>query len=217
MKKYELASAVSFDNCSAFESLLAFYTDAEKAHECTVKLIEKYGSFSTVLSENEDELCRVGNINKNTATLIKLVAYLNSRRVTERFETGKEYSELDLRELIGALFLGSTVETVYLILFDDKDKLISWEYMGEGTVGKSDVYPRKLLECAVKKKAKKIVLAHNHPKGNVTPSTDDVMTTGRLFNIFSSVGVRLSAHYIVADGKVGRIEADMLYNPDFKG
>ena len=43
------------------------------------------------------------------------------------------------------------------------------------------------------------------------------MTTGRLFNMFATVGVRLCAHYIVADGEVGRIETDMLYDPDYKG
>ena len=90
-----------------------------------------------------------------------------------------------------------------------------------GLFGGNDAEVRAYIEIPEpkenKKKAKKIILAHNHPKGTKTPSKDDVMTTGRLFNLFATVGVRLVCHYIVADGEVDRIETEMLYNPDYRG
>ena len=152
----------------------------------------------------------------NAALLIKLMAYLNSRRVIDSFAFGEEHDELELREYIGALFLGLSVETVYAILLDDKDRVIHTELINEGTVNTSDIVPRKILECARRKKTKKIILAHNHPKGGIEPSGDDILTTGRLTSLFSTVGVQLCAHYIVADGDVGVIEADMLYDPSHK-
>ncbi len=215
--KHGLPEMLTLDLRSSFEKVLAYSIGEEKSRECTARLLERYGSLATVFSENEDEICRVGGVSMSAALLIKLIAYTHSRRVIEKFALGKEHTELELREFIAALFLGASVETVYAILLDDAGGVISAERISDGTVNASDIIPRKILECANKKKSKRIILAHNHPKGSKTPSKDDVMTTGRIFNLFATVGVRLVAHYIVADGDVGRIEADMLYDPDYKG
>lgn len=213
--KLGLPEMITFDARSSFEKLLAYSIGDEKAKECCSRLLERYGSISTVFSESEEEICRVGGVNMNTALLIKLIAYVNSRRVTDGFEFGRVHTELEMREFIAALFLGVSVETVYAILLDEDDGVISAEYISDGTVNASDILPRKILEYAKKKKAKQVILAHNHPKGKASPSKDDMMTTGRLVNIFAGVGITLRAHYIVADGDVGRIEADMLYNPQY--
>lgn len=202
---------------SSFERALAYSLGEEKSRAAVERLLERFGSFSTVFSATEEEICRVGGISENAAILIKLIAYTNSRRITEKFEFGKEHSEIELREYIAALFLGLSVETVYALFLDDLGRVVSCEHVSEGTVNSSDVVPRKILEFARRRKSKNIILAHNHPKGSASPSKDDVMTTGRLVNLFSSIGVRLHAHYVVADGEIGIVEADMLYNPDNKG
>ena len=202
---------------SALEMALAYAIGDEKSRECVEKLLLRYGSFATIYSVSADEICRVSGISKNAALLIKLIAYVNSRRVSDSFELGVHHDELSLRKYIASLFLGLTVETVYVILLDEADRVISAEHVSEGTVNSSDIVPRKVLEHARRKKSKRIILAHNHPQGSVIPSKDDAMTTGRLAMLFSTVGVRLVAHYIVADGEVGRIEADAVYNPDYKG
>ncbi|MBQ7344071.1 MAG: JAB domain-containing protein [Clostridia bacterium] len=212
-----LPEMLTIDARTSFERTLAISIGDEKSRECTARLLERYGSLMTVFSEREEEICRVGGVNMSTALLIKLIAYTHSRRVVEKFEFCKEHTELEIREFIAALFIGTSVETVYVLLLDGSDRVVSAEYISEGTVNTSDVLPRKILECANKKKSRKIILAHNHPKGTKTPSKDDIMTTGRLFNLFATVGVRLVSHYIVADGEVDRIEAEMLYNPDFRG
>ena len=201
---------------SAFERALAYAVGESESREFVEKLLDRYGSFSTVFSTNRDELCYAGGLNFNAAILIKLIAYLNSRRVVEQFTFGKEHTEMELREYICALFLGLSVERVYALLLDDGDRVIATEYISAGTVNASDIVPRKILECAKRKNSSKIILAHNHPKGSAAASKDDLMTTGRLFNLFATVGVRLAAHYIVADGEIGVIDADMLYNPDRK-
>lgn len=216
-KRSELPEMITFDSRSSLEKALAFSIGEEKSKKCVESLLKRYGSISTVISENEEEICRVGGVNMNTSLLIKLIAYTHSRRVTDKFSFGREYNELELQALLSALFLGASIETVYAILIDKDGKVISTEFISEGTVNASDIIPRKILECANKKKAKGIILAHNHPKGSTAPSKEDIMTTGRLFNLFSSVGVRLVAHYIIADGEVGRIDTDMLYNPDYTG
>lgn len=209
--KLELPKMLEIDMRSAFEKALATSIGEEKAEACTKRLLNRYGSLNTVLSASAEEIARIGEISMNTALLIKLIGYVNSRRVTDKFEFGRVHTELELRAFISAIFLGSSVESVYAVLLDDHDRTISVEHISDGTVNASDIVPRKVLELAKKKKATSVMLAHNHPKGSAKASGDDILTTGRLASVFSSVGVRLRAHYIVADGEITKIGTDTAY------
>ena len=202
-----LPEMIAFDDRSAFERVISYAIGADKSKECVDRLLDRYGSIATILSENEDEICRVGGVNMSTALLIKLVGYINARRVTDAFEFGVVHDELEIRELLTAVFLGASVETVYALLIDEKGRTVSLEHISDGTVSASDIIPRKVLEFAKKKRACEVILAHNHPKGAPTASNDDIVTTGRLVGVFASVGVRLRSHYIVADGDVTKIDA----------
>lgn len=205
--KLTLPDMLPLDIRSAFEKLLAYAVGDEKSKECVDRLLSRYGSLTTILSENEEQISRIGGVSMNTALLIKLIGYVNSRRVIEKFEFGRVHDELEMRELVSALFLGACVESVYAVLLDDKGKTLSVEHISDGTVNTSDVLPRKVLECAKKRKATRVILAHNHPKGVPSASGDDIVTTTRLASVFASVGVRLVAHYIVADGEIAKIDA----------
>lgn len=204
--KLELPDMLTLDTRSAFERALSVSLGDEKAKECAERLLTRYGSLATVLSATEEEIAEVGCVSMNTALLVKLIGYVNSRRVTDKFELGRTHDELELREYLAALFLGASVETIYVLLFDAKGRTVAVEHVSYGTVNASDVVPRKVLELAKKKNATSVVLAHNHPKGSATASADDIVTTGRLAGVFASVGVRLLAHYIVADGEIARID-----------
>lgn len=210
--KLELPEMLTLDVRSAFERVLAISLGEEKAKACRERLFARYGSLATVLSESAEEISSVGGVSMNTALLIKLIGYVNSRRVTERFELGKVHTELELREYLVAVFLGASVESVYAILLDDAGRTVSVGHISDGTVTSSDIIPRKVLELAKKKNASAVILAHNHPKGSATASGDDIMTTGRLLSVFASVGVRLRAHYIVADGEIFKIDTEAIYS-----
>ena len=204
--KPTLPDMLTLDTRSAFERLVAYALGDEKSKECVDRLLNRYGSLTTILSENEEQISHIGGVSMNTALLIKLIGYVNSRRVIEKFEFGRVHDELEMRELLSALFLGASVESVYAVLLDDKGRTLSTEHISDGTVNASDVLPRKILECAKKRKATGVILAHNHPKGMPSASGDDILTTTRLAGVFASVGVRLIAHYVVADGEITKID-----------
>ena len=205
----DVSNIPAMDLRSAFEKALACSIGDDKANECAEKLLNRYGSLATLLSEDAEQIARVGDLSINTALLIKLIGYVNSRRVTDKFELGCTHDELEVREHLAALFLGASVETVYALLLDGKGRTVSVEHVSNGTVNSSDVVPRKVLELAKKKKATAVILAHNHPKGSAVASSDDLVTTGRLAGVFASVGVRLVAHYIVADGEISKIDTSI--------
>lgn len=204
-----MSSDVAFNAPKAenpFAAILSAAIGKEKANEAARALLNKYGTLNTILSAGVDEIALAGGINTSAALLIKLLGYVNSRRITDKFEFGKKHNEMEMREYIRAIFLGLSVETVYVILLDEHSRVISCEFIGEGTVSASDVYPRKLIECAIKKRAASAILLHNHPKGTPVPSKDDVSATNRLGGIFTASGIRLAGHYVVADGEIGGVE-----------
>ena len=207
----ELPDMLTLDTRSAFERVIAYSVGEEKSAECAARLLDRYGSVTTVLSEGAEEIARVGGFGMNTALLVKLIGYVNSRRVTEKFEFGRVHDELEIRELLAAVFLGASVETVYALLLDAEGRTVALEHISDGTVNASDIVPRKVLECAKRRHATSVILAHNHPKGAATASNDDMVTTGRLAGVFATVGVQLRAHYIVADGEIYKIDAEALF------
>jgi len=185
------------------EELLSrvFADGAEKACE----LIEKFGSLIGVLEADTESLSEALSGDFRAAVYIKLCAALVSRRGCDRFKFGKKHSEAEIFEYLKYLFFGLADETVYLISFDSLGRTLSCDRVGEGTVNVSSVLPRKILDAARKRGAKRVVLAHNHPGGYAKASEDDVSATALLSALLISSGIELSAHYVVAGAECARV------------
>lgn len=91
------------------------------------------------------------------------------------------------------------VEKMYCIFLDAKNKIIAIEKMFSGSIRSSAVYPREVVKKILKHKAVAVILSHNHPSGDTTPSPTDVMITSMLYIALSSIDVTLHDHLIVGD------------------
>ena len=92
-------------------------------------------------------------------------------------------------------------EYFYAILLDTKNVIISKEVISIGILDASLVHPREAFKLAVKKSAKSIIFAHNHPSGDYTPSNDDFKTTQRLVQAGEILDIEVLDHIII--GKDG--------------
>ena len=189
-------------------SYLAFSLDKDSANEAASTLIQKYGSLAVMSSSSVRELSTLSGMNESAALSLKLLSYIHGRSITDKFKKRDRYQECEIRSLIKAQFEGLSVETVYCLLFDKDGRLIGTEYLGEGTVNSSEIYPRKVLECACRKQADGVIIAHNHPKGDATASATDLTGTGFLRSVLSSGGIRLLGHYLVSDTECVNIDTE---------
>ncbi len=188
---------------SAIEKYLSgvlSYSTVTDASEVARRLLGLYGSLDAVLSRDYDELAE--HAGASAATLLKLVAYVSSRRVYDEFKFGRCYSDSEIIDLLLALMTGLSRETVYMVSLDKRGAVIACDMIGEGTVNASDVYPRRLVERAVKRGATSVFLAHNHPSGTAEPSSDDLHATARVFGTLRASGIRLRAHAVIASRDV---------------
>ena len=90
-------------------------------------------------------------------------------------------------------------EYFYAILLDTKNVIISKELISKGTLDQSLVHPREAFKSAIKKSAKSIIFAHNHPSGNPKPSKDDFAITDRLVKIGELLDITVLDHRIIGE------------------
>jgi DNA repair protein RadC len=92
-------------------------------------------------------------------------------------------------------------ETFVVVPLDGKNKPLGFHVVSVGTLTASLVHPREVFKIALLENAAAIVLAHNHPSGDPTPSTEDITITSRLVQAGELLGVRILDHVIVGEGR----------------
>ncbi|MDY6065374.1 MAG: DNA repair protein RadC [Finegoldia sp.] len=90
-----------------------------------------------------------------------------------------------------------SVEYFYVLLLDTKKSIISIELISKGTINASIIHPREVFRQAIKKNADSIILVHNHPSRNLTPSKSDIDISKRLIEVGKLVGIEVVDHIIV--------------------
>lgn len=87
------------------------------------------------------------------------------------------------------------------IILDTKNHIISIENISIGNLNASIVHPREVFNIAIKRSANSIILVHNHPSGDPTPSTEDINITHRLIDAGNIIGIKVLDHIIIGDNK----------------
>ena len=110
-------------------------------------------------------------------------------------------------------FLGENVEKVRIACVDDKLRLVDCAVISEGTPGTVAVNIRKIVEFTYKNKCESIIIAHNHPNGDLIPSDEDIKATSDLFRTLKPVGIMLLDHIIVAGGQAISLKESGAFTP----
>jgi DNA repair protein RadC len=88
-----------------------------------------------------------------------------------------------------------------ILLLDTKNQIIKIENISVGTLNASIVHPRDVFNAAIKRHANSIILVHNHPSGDPTPSNEDINVTNRLVEVGEIVGIKVLDHIIMGDNR----------------
>lgn len=106
----------------------------------------------------------------------------------------------DVFRHFAASMSGLRVEQFHAVFLDGKHAFISSAMISQGTLTSSPVHPREVFRPALMAAAAAIVLVHNHPSGDPSPSADDLEITRRLCEVGTMIGIRVVDHVIVGDG-----------------
>lgn len=178
-----------------FVNLLEFAIGS-RAESVALELLTKYRTIEGVFNASEAHIT-VESSDK-CAFYLKTLAYIASRRQLESFAFGISHTKAEIADYLKALFLGQSVEKIYLITFGKGGAVIGCDLLGEGTVNSSEILPRKALEVAISRGASSVAISHNHPGGVPSPSSDDINLTAMLGSVFSTCDISLIDHYVIA-------------------
>nr|WP_298686976.1 DNA repair protein RadC [uncultured Dongia sp.] len=161
-------------------------------------LIARFGSFGAVMAAEPAQLMEVSGIKENSAIAIKTVqaaAILMQRQVVlDQPILGSWKSVLDYCHSVMA---HEKNEQFRLLFLDGKNALIADEIQSRGTVNHAPVYIREVVKRTLTLGASSIIMAHNHPTGDPTPSRDDIDMTQAVKLALEQVGVSVHDHIII--------------------
>jgi DNA repair protein RadC len=165
-------------------------------------LLEKFGSFAEVISAPEMRLAEVKGLGASGITEFKIVQAAASRllrgAVKRRPVLSSWSSVLDYCRGTQAF---ADREQFRVLFLDKRNQLIADEVQQTGTVDHTPVYPREVVKRGLELSASAIILVHNHPSGDPTPSRADIQMTQQIIAVASPLGIAVHDHIIV--GKEG--------------
>jgi len=165
-------------------------------------LIKKFGSFAEVVHAPPTRLREIDGVGEATITELKLIAAAASRvakgQVQQRTMLSSWNEVIDYCRTSMAF---ADKEQFRILFLDKRNQLISDEVQQVGTVDHTPVYPREVIKRALELSATAIVLVHNHPSGDPTPSSADIHMTKAIIDIAKPLGIAVHDHIIV--GKNG--------------
>jgi DNA repair protein RadC len=161
-------------------------------------MIARFGSFAETLAAPIGRLVEIEGVGESVATDIKIVEAAARRlakgAVTKRPVLSSWSSVIDYCRTAMAF---SEREAFRIIFLDKRNALIADEVQQTGTVDHTPVYPREVVKRALELSATALILVHNHPSGDPTPSTADIAMTKEIADIARPLGIVLHDHIIV--------------------
>jgi DNA repair protein RadC len=165
-------------------------------------LLKKFGSFAEVVHAPEARLREVDGIKDASINQLKLIAAAAHRIAKGEIRRSIALSSWnDVIDYCRSSMAFADKEQFRILFLDKKNQLISDEIQQTGTVDHTPVYPREVIKRALELSATAILLVHNHPSGDPTPSQADVQMTKAIVDIAAPLGIAVHDHIIV--GKNG--------------
>jgi len=181
------------------ELLLTFAIPRSDVKPLAKQLIARFGSFAEVIAADPERLMEVNGVKQNTA-----VALIAVRAAAARLLKGN----LADRPLLGsydavvdycrAAMAFDATERFRVLFLDKKNRLLADEVQQRGTVDHTPVYPREVVKRAIELGATALILVHNHPSGDPTPSRADIAMTKEVVAAAKTVDIVIHDHIVVA-------------------
>jgi DNA repair protein RadC len=161
-------------------------------------LIARFGDLGGVASASVGQLSSVRGVSEKTAVELKLIKALSERLAREQVIGRRVITSWSaLVAYCRTAMQHATTEQFRVLFLDRKNKLIADEVLGEGTIDHAPVYPREVVKSALAHEASAIILVHNHPSGDATPSQADIEMTRTLMEICKPFEIAVHDHLVI--------------------
>jgi DNA repair protein RadC len=172
------------------------------------QLLTRFGSLAGVLGASAEDLKAVKGVGATLALDLKLVQEVGLRAAREAVVKRPVISSWSALMAYVKTALAHEAREQFRVLFlDKKNQLIADETLGLGTVDHAPVYPREVVRRALELSASAIILVHNHPSGDPTPSSADVDMTRRVVEAARALRIAVHDHLVVGRDGVASLKS----------
>ncbi len=165
-------------------------------------LLAAFGSFANVISAPPQALLAVDGLAEAGIAALKTVQAAALRLAKAEVAARPVLNNWDvLMDYLNAVMARERVEQFRVLFLDARNRLLGDEAQARGTVNHTPVYPREVIKRALELQATAIILVHNHPSGDPTPSRDDIDMTREVKAAAAALSIVLHDHVIVGNGR----------------
>ena len=165
-------------------------------------LMDRFGDFNRVITASEPRLRDVSGVGDAVIVELKIIEAAAHRMARSRLLRQHVLSSWDaLLDYCHTTMAHRETEQFRVIYLDRKNVVIGDEEQGKGTVDHVPVYPREVAKRALELNASALILVHNHPSGDPTPSLADIDMTQQIFAACSTLGLTLHDHLIIGKSR----------------
>lgn len=173
-------------------------TAVETAHQ----LLRRFGGLSSLTHLGISELCSMNGIGRAKAAEIMASIELGRRALAHPLSSDlRVLSSRDVYDHYYPLMRELKKEVFMMLMFDSKNRLLKETQVSTGSLSLNIVHPREVFRPAVRESAAAVILLHNHPSGDPTPSPEDQELTSRMFRAGEIMGIKVLDHIVMGDGK----------------
>ncbi len=175
------------------------------------RLLAEFGDINAVLAADPARLSRVQGVGAAVVQELKIVEAAAHRMARARVIEKAVLSSWDaLLTYCRKAMAHQAIEQFRILFLDRKNILIADEAQQKGTVDHVPVYPREVVKRALELNASAMILVHNHPSGDPTPSDADIAMTGQIIDAASALGIVVHDHLVIGQGEAFSFRANGL-------
>jgi len=198
-RRFQKTGAEGMQEYELLELLLTYAVPRKDVKPVAKNLIKRFGDLASVLDADLKELENAPGVGSISAILIKLVkelfcVYLE-RKMSHKDLLSSPKAVIDFAR---AKLAGYPHEVFMVIYLNAKNEVIEHKIIHEGTINRAIIYPRRVIEEALKCHATSLILVHNHPSGHPEPSEDDKNVMQIIKKVATPMDIDIVDHIIVA-------------------
>lgn len=197
-EKMKDKGVLALSNGELLSILLRTGNKDESVEELSNKILKEIGSINKLENISITTLTKINGIGLSKASTILAAIELGKRVLRKTQKNSKLTNTISIFEYYKNEFIGETQEKFFVLLYDTKLNLIERKELYKGTTNKIIISPAEVFQNAIKEGATSIIIMHNHPSGDTTPSKEDEELTKRIIESGKILDIEVIDHIIIS-------------------
>ena len=216
-ERFLKSGAESFADHELLEFLLYYCIKRRDTNKIAHKMLNEFGTLPMLLDADPRDVARRCNVSESVALFLSALPEVIKRYYCKKWDRKTTVNNHeDAGQIALSLLAFEQYECFYIICLDNQNRVITSSLLSEGTLNEAMVYPRFVVECALRYKASAVILTHNHPGGNLNPSFSDIEATRKIVRALNLIDISVFDHIIVADNKYVSFRANNYFRNHIK-